>query len=258
MCRLLAYVGSPVPLSRIMLDPEHSLEKQAWQPRELREAKLNADGFGIAWYNENRQQVFRYRETLPIWNDANLIDFASSLSQPLWLAYVRSATPGLGVSLHNTQPFIYQQWSFFHNGYILDFAGQKQQLMKQKLDDRYAQLVIGNTDSEYLFALLMQHLDTASPLEAIHQCFADINEICAGDRCLLNILFSDGTSIFATKHAINGLCPSLYYSDNNPGTGPGNQLIASEKFDNDENWRSLPDNSIIHITDNQPPVIIPL
>ncbi len=250
MCRLLAYLGEDIPLVKLLLDPEHSLEKQAWMPQELREARLNADGFGFAWYNDNKQ-IACYRNTMPIWNDANLADLSRSLSRPLWLAYVRSATPGLGVSLENTQPFIYQQWAFTHNGYILDYRDELRYELLQHLTQPFLYLIKGNTDSEYIFALLMQLLEQYKPLEAMRRCMQIIEKTIKDKRALLNIMITDGEQVYACKHAINGLCPSLYYSNNNDEFGLTSQLLVSEKLNNHDSWQSIGDHQLIHIQATQ-------
>lgn len=247
MCRLLAYLGDDILLSRLILKPLHSLEKQAWQPKELREAKLNADGFGFSWYSRQQHglRAFRYRQVLPIWNDPNLEHLANSLKQPLWLAMVRSATPGLGVNQDNTQPFCHQQWSFLHNGYLLDFNGAVQHRLRDLLTDDYLYMVNGNTDSEYIFALLMQNLNRSEPVKAIQTCMQQLAEVIQNKRALLNIMLSDGTHIYATRHAINGLCPSLYYTNSSAEFTPGNQILASEKLNHDDGWQSIDEHKLI-------------
>lgn len=250
MCRFLAYLGEDILLSRLLLNPEHSLEKQAWQPKELREAKLNADGFGFGWYksaDDNSNIPFRYRQILPIWNDPNLSALAGSMHQPLWLAMVRSATEGLGVNLENTQPFSFQQWSFIHNGYILDFSGETQHKLGNLLSDEFLYLIKGNTDSEYIFALLMQYLSTETPQTALQLCLQTIADIIKDKRALLNILISDGTNIYVTRHAINGLCPSLYYTNSSEEFGHNNQLIVSEKLNHEESWIAIEEHKLISI-----------
>ena len=53
MCRHLAYLGPPVPLGALLLDPPHSLLRQSWAPRDMRGGgTVNADGFGVGWYPE--------------------------------------------------------------------------------------------------------------------------------------------------------------------------------------------------------------
>lgn len=252
MCRLLAYLGEEIQLSRLLLDPEHSLEKQAWQPKELREAKLNADGFGFAWYNADSHTLTPacYKNTLPIWNDSNLQDLSSSLHYPLWIAYIRSATVGLGLSLQNTQPFIYQQWTFIHNGYIFDFSDGLHHKMNATLEDEFLYLIKGNTDSEYIFALLMQLLQSHSPLNALRKCTSILAEIFQDIRILLNICISDGETVYAMKHAINGLCPSLYYTNSSDEFGHNNQLLVSEKLNSENCWQDIEDHKLLVISRN--------
>lgn len=51
MCRHLAYLGPPVTLASLALDPPHSLYRQSWAPTDMRAGgTVNADGFGLGWY----------------------------------------------------------------------------------------------------------------------------------------------------------------------------------------------------------------
>lgn len=165
MCRLAGYLGPAAPLSSLLMDPPHSLLVQSYRPRELREALVNADGVGVAWYPENGDvQPVRYRSTLPIWSDQNLAELAPRIRSNLILGAVRSATPGIGVSLANTQPFVHGRLSFFHNGYLEDFPHNFMRPIRNELsDDLYAGLE-GTSDSEHLFALLLQRLGTKAEL----------------------------------------------------------------------------------------------
>lgn len=47
MCRLLGYLGEPILLESILTQPKHSLIVQSYQPQEMQESLLNADGFGL-------------------------------------------------------------------------------------------------------------------------------------------------------------------------------------------------------------------
>ncbi len=243
MCRLLAYLGPNISLNRLLFEPEHSLEKQAWQPRELREAKLNADGFGIGWYHH--RQAMRYRQPIPIWNDANLEDLASSLHADLYLATVRSATPGLGVGHYNTQPFRYQNWLFMHNGYIRDFAETGRPQIRKILAHEFEANIQGNTDSEYIFALILHFLENDDMTQAIVHAFSILNEILGQQSALLNVMLSDGEKIYATRYAINGLSPSLYYGANVEGFAPDSQLIVSEALSDSTHWQVVDEHRLL-------------
>ena len=255
---MLAYLGNNILLSRLLLLPEHSLEKQAWQPKELRETKLNADGYGYAWYTDSSANAWVYKQILPIWNDPNLKALSNSMQQPLWLAIVRSATAGLGVSHENTPPFTHQQWSFMHNGYILNFDTDFRHKFRDELDDKFHSTVKGNTDSEYIFALLLQQLEKQTPVEAIKTCMEIISRKLENSRALLNIALSDGKCIYATRHAINGESPTLYYSNNTLEFGEGNQIIASEKLNSENSWSALEEHEIIILEKLKPAQTIKL
>jgi len=252
MCRLAAYLGPETSLKHIVFDTNHSLEKQAWQPRELREAKLNADGFGFGWYNENAQ-IGRYRQTLPIWSDPNLHDLCDSLQRSLWLCYIRAATPGIGTSIENTQPFYYQSWQYLHNGYINSFHESIRGKIRQLLHHETESLILGSTDSEYLFALILHFFNQSSNMmTALQDTFSQLKEWLGKERALLNVMLSDGVQIIASSHAINGLCPSLYYGNNIEGFPKHCQLIVSERLNDDSQWQEIKPHQIIRLRPGVP------
>ncbi len=78
MCRLAAYIGPVLRLEELLLKPDHSLVKQSWAPREMMEARLNADGYGFGWFDHTGRPL-RYRQTMPIWTDPNLAELGRGL-----------------------------------------------------------------------------------------------------------------------------------------------------------------------------------
>lgn len=89
MCRLLAYLGSPVSLEHLLYKPEHSLIVQSYQPREITSGVVNADGFGVGWYHIQKDiEPFTYKNTLSIWNDINLVSLNRYIESKCVLAYV--------------------------------------------------------------------------------------------------------------------------------------------------------------------------
>ena len=118
MCRHLAYVGEPVTISSIVLDPPHSLAKQAWAPRRQEHGTMNVDGFGIGWYAEGDPVPARYRRRGPIWADESFPDIARLTSTGALLAAVRNATPGASGGAAAVAPFRHGRWLFSHNGAV--------------------------------------------------------------------------------------------------------------------------------------------
>ena len=243
MCRLAAYSGPEITLQEFIISPAHSLYKQSWEPEEMQEAKVNADGFGFAWYDAQTLPR-RYRITQPIWSDVNLPDLANSLRQTLWLAYVRSATAGQGMGPENTQPFLHNNLSFIHNGYVTEFQQLKPRFI-ESIETQFLSLIKGNTDSEYLFALWLQCLSTSDSFFQSLNVFSTIlKPLCNDNPTLVNIIISDGKQLAALKHAIGSEPPSLYYLEANTNTG-NSIIIASEPFNETEEWQSLPNDSIL-------------
>ena len=167
MCRLLAYLGPPVRLDRLITEPEHSLVEQSYKPREMTSGVVNADGFGFGWYDRaERAEPYVYRSVLPIWNDDNLADLCAFVKADCVMANVRSATPGQLLAAANTQPFVSGALSVLHNGFVTDFKASLLRPIRKALDDESYAAIKGTTDSEHLFAWLLQHLRGAADLRA--------------------------------------------------------------------------------------------
>ena len=80
MCRWMAYSGSPIPVSELLLEPEHSLIDQSLHST-MGATTTNGDGFGLGWYGVgDTPGVFHSME--PAWNDRNLADLARHLDLP--------------------------------------------------------------------------------------------------------------------------------------------------------------------------------
>jgi glutamine amidotransferase len=257
MCRIAAYLGPEIPLKHFLLDPDHSLMVQSWAPREMKEARLNADGFGFGWFAEDNNPA-TYTNPMPIWTDPNLEGLGRVLTTNLWLAYVRSATRRTDVSHANTQPFSDNELIFTHNGYIDQFGETLRHHIRHALTTECEKTIHGNTDSEYLFALLRQHLAQNNRIEvALPEMFRLLTKWAGDVRLLLNIVIAQKDAIIATRHAINGDSPSLYYSDSDPAF-PDGKLVASEPLTDRANWIEVPEHHILWLSRKKEPVLTPL
>lgn len=240
MCRLAAYIGPEINLAKFLLEPEHSLVKQAWAPKEMLEGTINADGFGIGWLSENTS--CSYKNVLPIWSDTNLDSLGRSLTSHLWLANVRSATPGQGICESNTQPLINDNVMFTHNGCFTPFDVNVKSHVLDILSNDTKTLINGDSDSIYLFALLQHHLMIENKIpNAIVKMMNDVKSICDDKvSALLNLIISDGNVMYACRHAINKTCPSLYYLLKEDSV-----TIASEPLDSHSDWLAFDEHSLM-------------
>lgn len=253
MCRLAAYLGPPISLRQFFLAPAHSLYRQSWDPRELTEARLNADGYGVAWQQADGR-MGRYTQPMAAWNDLNLPSLADALTSPMWLGNVRSATPGQTVHAINTQPYAVDRLAMTHNGYLSGLAQGGRGRMLARLSDQIQADLHGTTDSEYLFALVRQALvDQATSLEqalaiALEQAVLDTGH----QPALLNVCLSDGQTLVFSRYSVDRPNPSLYWHPAHPAYA-GGLLLASERFDEDPGWREVQTDSLTVLEPSQPP-----
>ncbi|NDJ22412.1 ergothioneine biosynthesis protein EgtC [Nostoc sp. B(2019)] len=251
MCRLLAYLGSPVSLEKLLYKPEHSLIVQSYQPREMTSGVVNADGFGMGWYhNQKDTEPFIYKNTLPIWNDINLPSLSRYVESKCVLAYVRSATPGQAIDFANCQPFNDQQLLFIHNGRIENFRQTLHRKIRSTLTQSLYEKINGSTDSEHIFALLLSQIkiNKHRPSQyALRTTLLTLLEMAKRYQVEVsaNIVFSDGHRLIASRFTTTSPAPSLYWIRDDL-IFPKSVIIASEPLFIG-NWTACPENSIISV-----------
>ena len=240
MCRLAAYLGPEIPLENVIITPRHSLLEQSHGATEAKLA-VNGDGFGIAWYGRDEKPGL-YRDVLPAWSDGNLSSICRMVRSPLFLAHVRASTVG-ETSRANCHPFVYENWSFMHNGQVASFAAIRRKL-EESLPDGLYHSRRGTTDSELFFLLLLANGLTASPKAA---CKTVISMIRAAQGKTdkpnrITCVFSDGRKLHAMRHSCDEHSPSLYVSEELDNRG---RAFASEPLDGRrQRWASVPDNHV--------------
>mgnify|MGYP005837181277 CR=1 FL=1 len=254
MCRLLGYLGPPIQLDHLLYKPEHSLIVQSYLPREMTSGVVNADGLGIGWYDAEREvNPFTYKNTVPIWNDTNLPELSRYITSGCVLAYVRSATAGQGMDLSNCQPFREDRLLYVHNGCIDNFRKTLYRAIRDRLSDQVYQSIHGTTDSEHIFALLVNALQ-ASPTDSIEQTLRttllSLTELAQSHQTSFsaNAIVSDGHRLVASRYALGTCAPTLYWLRDDP-TYPDAALVASEPLFAG-NWNSVPPSSIITVEKN--------
>ena len=240
MCRHLAYLGPPLSLRALLLEPEHSLLRQSYEPRHQRHGRVNADGFGAGWYvPELRAEPARYRKPVPMWSDQTFANLAGTIRSETILASVRSASPGLPVSEACTAPYTRDRWLFAHNGRVADWHGAKGAgvALRRQLSDASLAALEGATDSEVVFGLVMDALaDGASAGVAVVSALHTVLAVSPESR--LNLLLTDGETVVATAWA-----DTLFTRRDDESI-----VVASEPFDDDPGWKAVDDGSIVVAT----------
>lgn len=156
--------------------------------------RINPDGWGLAYYHDNRVQVIKEAESA---SNSTLFDFMERYthSQTI-IAHVRRSTRGIPSYL-NTHPF-YRRWrtatsdsefAFAHNGTLTQLEKLQTLLFAP----------LGETDSELAFCYLLDVLSkreipnwSESDFKIIENTLREIND---GSNTL-NCIFSDGSYLF--------------------------------------------------------------
>jgi gamma-glutamyl hercynylcysteine S-oxide hydrolase len=243
MCRHLAYIGPSITLEQLILEPEHSLLQQARAPRHQTYGSDDPDGFGVGWYDRDKRAApARYRTTQPIWADASFASFSGLVSTNAALAAVRKASPGMPIEETSTAPFTDGSWLFSHNGVVPDFNNGVGRALRREVSDGRVHGIAGPTDSELLFALVLDRLDAgASPADALVSVVALVEEHA---RARLNLLITDGERIAATA------CRnSLFVLDGRQLAGA--VVVASEPYNDDGGWEEVNDDSVVEFGDDK-------
>ncbi len=243
MCRHLAYVGPSVTLEKLIVKPKHSLLQQSFAPRYQTHGTINADGFGVGWYDrDKRVEPARYRTTRQIWADLSFASIAGLVSSNAVLAAVRSASPGMPIEETSTPPFTEGPWLFSHNGFVPGFRTGVGRELRRKVSEARALGIAGATDSELLFALVLDRLDAGTPpADALVSVIGLVEELTTAR---LNLLLTDGERIAATA------CRnSLFVFDDRQLTGA--VVVASEPYDDDAGWEAVKDGSVVEFGDDK-------
>jgi glutamine amidotransferase len=164
MCRVLAYLGEPISLEHVLFETDNSMVRQSYSPRMM-STFLNLAGFGMgAWdpSSPRAEDPFIYRATtLPAF-DRNLRGLASKIAPTCLVAHVRGVT----FSEHETvaeaslHPFRFRDAAvaLAHNGHLREFARMRYDLV-QHIGPELAHMMEGTTDTEWIYALVLSHLD---------------------------------------------------------------------------------------------------
>ena len=266
MCRFVAYLGKPIMADELLLKPANSLVHQSFHAGEMSEP-LNGDGFGIGWL---------FRAITPAWNNRNLHYNAPLIRTNCLFAHIRAATEG-AITEDNSHPFHFERFLMMHNGSIPQFQRIRRKLLGL-LNDEIFQWIKGQTDSEHVFALLMQHVmemkgaDKRLTEDEIKQCFQktfDViqalkDEADIGDEVSnFNVMVTNGRRIFGTRYSSNPEkeTRTLYYSAGSSfqcengasrmvrnGSKIETVLIVSEKLNKHEDeWTAIPQNHFIAV-----------
>jgi len=217
MCRHLGWLGAPVSVSSLILEPANGLLVQSYSPRRQKHGLLNADGWGVGFFDGTTPR--RWRSAAPLWGDASLASVAPVLRSECVVAAVRSATVGMPIEPSASAPFTDGEWLLSHNGVV----------------DRGVLPVSRTAESTVDSAILAAHI-FAEGLDNLGDTVRRVGESDPPAR--LNILAANGSRMLAT---VWGDTLSILRR-------PDGVVLASEPYDDHPDWQDIPDRHLVEVT----------
>ena len=209
MCRVFGSVSAdPVSVRHELLEAENPI---------IRQSEEHDSGWGMAVYERvDGAEPRTVRFPQAAYADGDFVG-ATEMRGRIFNVHVRRATMG-GLTLENTHPFCLGNYSFGHNGTVLDYT--RLRLPGVRASE-------GDTDSEHLFHLLTRDFDPGDPSGSLRRTIESAMRHSAFSG--LNFLFSDGERLYAYRLGIF----ELHWLHR-----PGQLLVSSEKV-TDEGWHTV-------------------
>ncbi|MGE2715776.1 ergothioneine biosynthesis protein EgtC [Mycolicibacterium litorale] len=214
MCRHLGWLGAPRTVSELLLDPPYGLLVQSYAPRRQKHGLMNADGWGVGFFDG--EVARRWRSAAPLWGDASFASVAPALRSGCVVGAVRSASIGMPIEPTASAPFTDGTWLLSHNG-LVDRAVLP-----------LSALAESTVDSALLAALIFDR-----GMDRLGETVTEVAGRAPDAR--LNILAANGSEMVATTW---GDTLSVLR------TGAG-VALASEPYDDDPRWEEIPDRHLV-------------
>ncbi len=220
MCRHLGWLGEPVSVASLVLDPPCGLRVQSYAPRRQKHGLFNADGWGVGFFDGD--ELRRWRNAAPLWGDVSFASVAPALRSGCVIAAVRSATVGMPIEASATAPFSDGSWLLSHNGVV----------------DRgvlpVSRAAESTVDSAVLAALIFDR-----GLDNLGDTIVEVGTADPGAR--LNILAANGSRLLATTWG-----DTLSVLRREDGV-----VLASEPYDDHPDWQDIPDRHLVEVSGAQ-------
>jgi glutamine amidotransferase len=251
MCRLFGlHAGTNVVTATFwLLDAPDNLAEQS---------RKNPDGTGLGVFDGQGNPQIR-KQPIAAWQDADFATEAHDLTGTTFIAHVRYATTGAH-QVVNTHPFVQDNRIFAHNGVVEGLDALDERLRELGTAD----LVLGQTDSERVFALITASVrarggDVRGGLvEALGWLAANV-PIYA-----VNVLLSTATDLWALRYPEPNelyildrreapsdhrfhLRTNRIRADSDHLRSRPSVVFASERMDDDPRWRLLEPGELVHI-----------
>lgn len=254
MCRLFGMHAGPKPVRATfwLLTAPDSLAKQS---------RRMADGFGIGVFNAEGKPVVD-KAPMPAYEDREYASAARTLEGRTFIAHVRYASTG-GNTPENTHPFLQDDRMLAHNGVVEDLDVLEDRLRSLEV----MHLVQGQTDSERVFALItgLARQNGGNLAEAIPAAVTwiaenlrlyAVNLVITTESELWAVRYPDTHPLYVLQegaddphHGKHTARISVKSDDMEQNRTPA-VLIATERMDDNPNWRMMDSGEILRVDRN--------
>ena len=233
MCRLMGFVST----NEMTLVEAAGAEFTEFAALSAR----HGDGWGIATCNTDQSPELLLEPTRA--KESAVFDHASrNLKSNGALLHLRWATGSLSINEGNTHPFVYQDYSFMHNG-ALDSPASIEKLV----DSKYLGLRRGQTDSEIYFYLVVQQIEKHGDVEGIRSGIDLIRK--NSPYSSINCMILTPSELYVVNEHHDERKPisepadyyDLYYRND------GKEVLVASSGWTQVGWQELPNHSLMKV-----------
>ncbi|MSX65288.1 MAG: hypothetical protein F2656_05340 [Actinobacteria bacterium] len=197
-------------------------------------SSVHCDGWGLSTIDKSGAHTVLERKVEAAARSASFDSTVASNTADGALLHLRWATKGLSINENNTHPFMYEDYSFIHNGSIFP-----PDAIASYIDPKFSKLIVGDGDSEQYFYLVLTEIEKHGLMPGIKSALSIIKT--HGDTTSLNCMIMN-REFFVTVSEHNSQkkpdwAPEDYYEIKYLPT-PEGVLFASSGW-NQPGWSTL-------------------
>ena len=226
MCRLMGYVSPSKTSFPALVGSEFS--------DFVALSSVHCDGWGLSTVDKAGSHTVLEKKVEAAAQSSTFDETVTTNVADGALLHLRWATKGLSNSENNTHPFMYGDYSFIHNGSIFP-----PDAIASFIDPKFLPLIVGDTDSERYFYLVMTEVEKLGLVDGIKSALKIIKD--HGETTSLNCMVMNRDFFITVSEHDSAKkpdwAPDDYYEIKYLPT-PEGVLFASSGW-NQPGWKSL-------------------
>lgn len=132
-------------------------------------SSVHCDGWGVATIDHDEERAHLVRAAEMAHTSSQFDSAIANSNSDGGLLHLRWATAGLPVSENNSHPFVYEDFTFIHNGAIYP-----PDALDEFIDTDFSWMITGDTDSERYFYLLMTEIKAHGFVAGVQRAVATV------------------------------------------------------------------------------------